>query len=37
MWMIASLLVWACCPGQANAHLVDSGLGPFYYGLATCS
>jgi urease accessory protein len=31
--MLASLLVWACCPGQANAHLVNSGLGPFYDGI----
>jgi urease accessory protein len=33
-WMLASLLVWASCPGQANAHLVNSGLGPFYDGVA---
>lgn len=33
-WMLASLLVWASCPGQANAHLVNSGLGPFYDGIA---
>lgn len=33
-WMLASLLIWACCPGQANAHLVTSGLGPFYDGMA---
>lgn len=32
--MLASLLVWACCPAQANAHLVSSGLGPFYDGIA---
>jgi urease accessory protein len=32
--MLASLLVWASCPGQANAHLVNSGLGPFYDGIA---
>jgi len=32
--MLASLLVWACCPGQASAHLVNSGLGPFYDGIA---
>lgn len=31
---LACLLVWACCPGQANAHLVNSGLGPFYDGIA---
>jgi urease accessory protein len=34
MWILASLLVWTCCPGQANAHLVNSGLGPFYDGIA---
>lgn len=33
-WMLVSLLVWACCPERANAHLVNSGLGPFYDGLA---
>jgi urease accessory protein len=33
-WMLASLLVWASCPGKANAHLVNSGLGPFYDGIA---
>jgi urease accessory protein len=33
-WVLASLLVWASCPGQANAHLVNSGLGPFYDGIA---
>ena len=32
--MLASLLTWACCPGQASAHLVNSGLGPFYDGVA---
>jgi hydrogenase/urease accessory protein HupE len=32
--MLASLLVWAICPGQANAHLVNSGFGPFYDGIA---
>ncbi len=32
--MLASLLVWASCPGRANAHLVNSGLGPFYDGVA---
>jgi urease accessory protein len=34
MWILASLLVWACCPGEANAHLLNSGLGPFYDGVA---
>jgi urease accessory protein len=33
-WMLLSLLVWACCPERANAHLVNSGLGPFYDGVA---
>jgi hydrogenase/urease accessory protein HupE len=33
-WILASLLVWASCAGQANAHLVNSGLGPFYDGIA---
>ena len=33
-WILASLLIWACCPGQASAHLVNSGLGPFYDGVA---
>jgi hydrogenase/urease accessory protein HupE len=32
--MLASLAIWASCPGQARAHLVDSGLGPFYDGIA---
>jgi urease accessory protein len=32
--MLASLLLWASCPGQADAHLVNSGLGPFYDGIA---
>jgi urease accessory protein len=32
--MLASLLIWASCPGRANAHLVNSGLGPFYDGVA---
>jgi hypothetical protein len=34
MLLLASLLVWASCPGQANAHQVHSGLGPFYDGVA---
>jgi urease accessory protein len=33
-WILASLLVWALCPGTASAHLVNSGLGPFYDGVA---
>lgn len=33
-WMLTALLVWASRPGQANAHLVNSGLGPFYDGIA---
>jgi hydrogenase/urease accessory protein HupE len=32
--MLLSLLIWASYPGQASAHLVNSGLGPFYDGLA---
>jgi hydrogenase/urease accessory protein HupE len=32
--VLASLSIWACCPGRASAHLVDSGLGPFYDGVA---
>jgi hydrogenase/urease accessory protein HupE len=31
---LAALLIWASCPGQASAHLVNSGLGPFYDGVA---
>ncbi len=33
-WILLSLLVWAVWPGTANAHLVNSGLGPFYDGIA---
>jgi hydrogenase/urease accessory protein HupE len=32
-WMLVSLLFWASCPGRASAHLVNSGLGPFYDGV----
>jgi hydrogenase/urease accessory protein HupE len=32
--MLASVLIWASCPAQASAHLVQSGLGPFYDGIA---
>jgi hydrogenase/urease accessory protein HupE len=32
--MLASLLVWAGCPGRASAHLVNSGFGSFYDGIA---
>jgi hydrogenase/urease accessory protein HupE len=32
--MAAALLTWASCPGRASAHLVNSGLGPFYDGIA---
>jgi hydrogenase/urease accessory protein HupE len=32
--MLACLVIWASCPGQASAHLVNSGLGPFYDGVA---
>jgi hydrogenase/urease accessory protein HupE len=31
--MMAALF-WASSPGQARAHLVNSGLGPFYDGIA---
>src|SRR5262249_42918222 len=31
---LASLLIWASCPGRAGAHLVNSGFGPFYDGIA---
>jgi hypothetical protein len=34
VWILASLVVWATCPGRACAHLVNSGLGPFYDGVA---
>jgi hypothetical protein len=34
MVMLAALFVWASCPGHASAHLVNSGLGPFYDGVA---
>jgi hypothetical protein len=34
VWLLAALWIWAGCPGQASAHLVNSGLGPFYDGLA---
>jgi hydrogenase/urease accessory protein HupE len=30
----AACLLWASCPGQASAHLVNSGFGPFYDGIA---
>jgi urease accessory protein len=33
-WMAGALLVWASCTGQARAHLVNSGFGPFYDGIA---
>jgi hydrogenase/urease accessory protein HupE len=32
--MLASVGIWASCPGYASAHLVNSGMGPFYDGLA---
>jgi urease accessory protein len=32
--MLVTFLVWAYRPGRADAHLVNSGLGPFYDGLA---
>jgi urease accessory protein len=34
MWIPAALLIWASCPAQASAHLVNSGFGPFYDGVA---
>ncbi len=34
VWMMGTALVWATCPGKANAHLVNSGFGPFYDGIA---
>jgi urease accessory protein len=33
-WMLTAWLVWACCPERASAHLVNSGCGPFYDGVA---
>ncbi len=33
-WISMVLLIWASCPGQASAHLVNSGFGPFYDGIA---
>jgi urease accessory protein len=32
--IVLSLVVWAACPQPAQAHLVNSGLGPFYDGVA---
>jgi hydrogenase/urease accessory protein HupE len=32
--LLASVLLWASCPGRASAHLVNSGLGPFHDGIA---
>jgi hydrogenase/urease accessory protein HupE len=34
VWVLAPLSIWASCPGRASAHLVNSGLGPFYDGVA---
>jgi hydrogenase/urease accessory protein HupE len=34
VWMPAALLIWAGSPGRADAHLVNSGFGPFYDGVA---
>jgi hydrogenase/urease accessory protein HupE len=31
---LAALSTWLSSPGQAGAHLVNSGLGPFYDGIA---
>lgn len=33
-WIPAVLLIWASCPERASAHLVNSGFGPFYDGIA---
>jgi hydrogenase/urease accessory protein HupE len=33
-WITATLLLWAASSGQASAHFVNSGLGPFYDGVA---
>jgi urease accessory protein len=33
-WFLVAFLIWAGSPGRADAHLVNSGLGPFYDGLA---
>jgi hydrogenase/urease accessory protein HupE len=33
-WMPAALLIWAGSPGRAGAHLVNSGFGSFYDGIA---
>jgi hydrogenase/urease accessory protein HupE len=32
--MLPSLVIWASCPGRASAHLVNSGCGAFYDGIA---
>jgi urease accessory protein len=32
--VLTSLLFWASCSGRASAHLVNSGVGPFYDGVA---
>jgi urease accessory protein len=34
LWVPAALLIWAGSPGRAGAHLVNSGFGPFYDGIA---
>ena len=33
-WILLTFLIWANSPARADAHLVNSGLGPFYDGLA---
>ncbi|MFO0965103.1 MAG: HupE/UreJ family protein [Gemmataceae bacterium] len=33
-WRIVILALWAAGPGRADAHLVNSGFGPFYDGVA---
>jgi urease accessory protein len=32
-WILVTFWIWADNPGRADAHLVNSGLGPFYDGL----
>jgi urease accessory protein len=34
VWVAAVILIWAGIPSRASAHLVNSGLGPFYDGIA---
>jgi urease accessory protein len=32
--VLAALMIWAGSPGRADAHVVNSGVGPFYDGVA---